>query len=47
MSTVKFIPCDEDTQTYSFCRTNKKAKQVDLNVSTKFKPNTFKKLKKQ
>jgi hypothetical protein len=42
---VKFIPCDEFSQTFSFQRTNKKARYVDLNVSDKFKPDTFKKLK--
>ena len=42
---VKFIPCDEFSQTFSFQRTNKKAKHTDLNVNTKYKPNTFKKLK--
>jgi hypothetical protein len=42
---TKFIPCDESSQIYSFQRTTKKAKQVDLNVNTKYKPNTFKKLK--
>lgn len=44
---MKFIPCDENSQTYSFQRTTKKAKQIDLNVNDHLKPNTFKKLKKQ
>ena len=43
---TRFIECDENTQVYSFQRTNKKAKHIDLNVSNKYKPNTFKKLKK-
>jgi len=42
---TKFIECDENAQVYSFSRTNKKARYVDLNVNDKFKPNTFKKLK--
>jgi hypothetical protein len=31
---MKFIPCDEDSQIYSFSRTNKKSKQLDLNVTS-------------
>lgn len=43
---MKFLPCDEDSQIYSFSRTNKKATHVDLNVKeTKFRSNGFKKLK--
>jgi hypothetical protein len=43
---MKFIPCDEDSQIYSFSRTNKKSTHTDLNVKeTKFKSNGFKKLK--
>jgi hypothetical protein len=44
---TKFIPCDERCQIYSFQRTTKKARQVDLNVNDKYKPNTFKKLKNE
>lgn len=44
---MKFIPCDEDSQIYSFNRTNKKSRQKDYNVNEpKFKNNGFKKLKK-
>lgn len=43
---MKFVPCDEDSQIYSFSRTNKKANHLDLNVKeSKFKSNGFKKLK--
>lgn len=43
---MKFIPCDEDSQIYSFSRTNKKSNHLDLNVKeVKFKSNGFKKLK--
>ena len=44
---MKFLPCDEDSQIYSFSRTNKKSTHIDLNVKeTKFKSNGFKKLSK-
>ena len=44
---MKFIPCDEDSQTYSFTRTTKKSRQRDYNVNeSKFKNDGFKKLKK-
>ena len=44
---TRFIACSEEAQIYSFTRTDKKSKQIDLNVNDKYKPNTFKKLKKQ
>lgn len=44
---MKFLPCDEDSQIYSFSRTNKKSTHIDLNVKeAKFKSNGFKKLNK-
>lgn len=43
---MKFIPCDEDSQIYSFSRSNKKSSHVDFNtIKTKYISNGFKKLK--
>lgn len=43
---MRFIACDEDSQIYSFSRSNKKSSHVDLNTTkTKYQSNGFKKLK--
>lgn len=39
---VKFIPCNESSQIYTYQRTNKKAKHIDLTTATTSKKSTKK-----